>query len=136
MRFNDSIPLSNLPEDGLRFFHGLTNWVQQTKCNKLNTIKWGKGHKALFKLHCIKLTKGDSIPDVTNIGSDTLYVPNYSSGLFVLRQIRNAFCHDDIEYDNTTGQYQIALTSEVKISGRFSLESIKEFAAIFLPNQK
>lgn len=136
MSCNEIIPLSNLPEDGLRFFHGLTNWIQQSKYNKPSVTKWRNGHKALSKLNCVKLSSKNSIPDITNIGDNTLYVPSYSHGLFVLCHIRNAFCHDDIKYDNTTGQYSIALTPNVKIAGRFSLESIKEFVDIFLSNQK
>ena len=39
---------SNLPEDGLRFFHGLSNWVEGIKGSKLPLLDWKSGQKQSY----------------------------------------------------------------------------------------
>lgn len=125
------IPLSNLPEDGLRFFHSLTNWIEVSKVSKPDIVGWKRGQRLLKQLTCIKPNQGEQIIQPENIPQNTLYVPYYCSGFFVLCHLRNAFCHNDIIYDETTRQYRIDLTNKVKITGQFSLEAIEEFVTIF-----
>lgn len=127
-----SFSLSEIPEDGLRFFHGISNWVEQSKTLNPHLVSWKYGHKALNKLTCLKSKHGKNVEPPKILPYNTLYVPYFSSGLYVLRQIRHAFCHNDLIYDKTAQQYYIALTDRVKIVGRFSLEAIKEFVQVFL----
>lgn len=126
------IPLSSIPEDGLRFFHGLSIWVEQYRRPKPHFINWQKGTKRLTTLTCIKPKRGEKIEVPQSLPCDTLYVPFSSGALDVFCQLRHSFCHNDLEYDENTKQYKIVLTNKVKISGQFSLDAIKEFVETFL----
>ncbi len=132
MNNNRKILLSKLPEEGLRFFHGLSNWVEESKSIKSQLISWKEGEKQLTQLKCIKFKKGEVFATLREMEVNTLYIPEYRGGKFVLQHIRHAFCHNDLEYDMDLNQYRIKLTNNVKIAGQFSLEGIKEFASIFL----
>ncbi|MDE6007857.1 MAG: hypothetical protein K2G90_01465 [Muribaculaceae bacterium] len=124
--------LSNLPECALRFFHGLANWIELTKTSKPQLESWKTAQKLLSKLKTVKIPKDGEMGDIHSVSKNTLYVPSYSSGIFVLRQLRHAFCHNALTYDVAQDQYQIVQTDKVKISGRFSLEAIEEFFQVFL----
>lgn len=126
------IPQSNLPEDGLRYFHGLSNWIETAKDKKPHLVPWKKGYKALSLIDVVKY-KEELPHQISKGGSSqsTLYVPIYSSGLFVLRHLRNAFCHNALYFDDLTKQYHIITNSEVKIFGQFSLEAIIDFTNAF-----
>lgn len=135
----NSIPkliLSDIPEEGLRFFHGLSNWVEQSKISKPSFIKWKQGQKALVKLTCVKPKSGNQVELPNVLPDNTLYLPFYSSGYYVFCQLRHAFCHDNLVYDKEKRQYCIELTDNVKIAGLFSLEAIKELVGVFLPVSK
>jgi len=127
-----SFSLSEIPEEGLRFFHGISNWVEQSKTQNPHLVSWKHGHKALNKLTCLKSKHGKVVEPPKTLPCNTLYVPYFSSGLYVLRQIRHAFCHNGLIYDKASKQYSITLTDRVKIAGKFSLEAIKEFVQVFL----
>ncbi len=130
------IPLSRIPEDGLRFFHGLSNWVEQYKTSKSkpHIMTWEDGQKVLTKLNCVKLKHPIKLPNT--LPCNTIYVPSFSSGFYVLSQLRHAFCHNDFVYDEAIGQYRIMLTNKVKIAGQFSLAAIEEFVSAFLSASK
>ncbi len=49
-----------------------------------------------------------------------------------MRQLRNAFCHGSLEYDNQTGQYVIKFSDKKNIAGKFSIEAIREFVEVYL----
>jgi len=136
MKPTTTFPLSDIPEDGLRFFHGLSNWMEQSKTLKPHLAKWEQGYKALTKLACIKPKQGEKVEVPEVLPCNTLYVPYSCSGFFVFRHLRHAFCHNDIVYDEDIKQYRIALTDKVKISGQFSLEAIIEFVNVFLSATK
>jgi len=104
MKSKKTIPLSEIPEGDLRFFHGLSNWVEESKTSNPHLMSWKKGVKALTKLTFIKPKKGKKINCSDNLLSNTLYVPQNSSGKYVFRQLRNAFCHNGLKYDNITKQ--------------------------------
>lgn len=127
-----SLPLNNIPEDGLRFFYGLSIWVEQYKKLKPHFINWQKGIRHLTKLTCIKPDRGEKIEVPQSFPCDTLYVPASSSALDVFCQLRHSFCHNDLKYDEEIKQYRIELTDKVKITGLFSLDAIKEFVEAFL----
>lgn len=130
------LPVSNFPEEGLRFFHSLSNWVEQSKSSKPKLINWEHGHKRLTKLKCIKPKQWEQIQLPGVLPWNTLYVPWNSCGYYVICQLRHAFSHDNLVYDEKTGQYRIELTDKVKIAGRFSLDAIKEFVNVFLSGTK
>lgn len=130
------LPISNLPEEGLRFFHSLSNWVETSKIVKPDIISWKRGKSLLKTLTFIKPKQGEQLIQPKTLPDNTLYVPSHSSGLYVIRQLRNAFCHNDIIYDAATNQYRINLTDKVKITGQFSLEAIEEFVSVFLSSHK
>ena len=56
---------SNLPEEGLRFFHSLSNWVESVKGKRLSLIEWNKGQRKLTLLNCIKYKQKEplSVPE-------------------------------------------------------------------------
>lgn len=124
--------LSNLPEDGLRLFHGLANWVEQAKTTKPKLICWKKGHKQLKSLNCIKPKQNEKFEVPATMSPNTLYVPIHMSGMDVLKGLRNAFCHNSLIYDEVNKDYRIAYTDSKHIAGRFTLESIYEFIQIYL----
>lgn len=126
------LPKCNIPTDGLCFFYRLMNWVEQQKKSKLHLIGWKTGQKLLTKLTCIKF-KADGISIMPKAMADnTLYVPISSSGIYVIRQLRHAFCHNALSYDESTGLYEIEMTKHVKISGKFSLDAIEEFVMTYI----
>ena len=99
---------------------------------KPSLLTWKQGQKGLSHLKCIKSKHGKKVEEPQIIQNDTLYIPFYSSGIFVLRQLRNAFCHNALKYESSARQYRISLTDKVKITGRFSLKGINDFFNAFL----
>ena len=91
-----TLTLSDIPEDGLRLFHGISNWVEQAKTTKSKLIGWRKGQKCLTTLNCIKPKQNESLKVPENLPENTLYVPINFSGMAVIRHLRNAFCHNDV----------------------------------------
>lgn len=124
--------LSNLPEDGLRLFHGLANWVEQAKKAKPQLICWKKGQKQLKSLRCIKPKQNEKLEVPATMSPNTLYVPISMDGKNALKQLRHAFCHKSLTYDEITQDYRIEYTDSKHIAGRFTLESIYEFIQIYL----
>ena len=124
--------LSNLPKDGLRLFHGLTNWVEQAKTAKPKLICWKKGQKQLKSLHCIKPKQNEKFEVPATLSPNTLYVPAYMSGMDVLKRLRHAFCHRSLTYDEVNKDYRIESVDSKGIAGKFTLESIYEFIQIYL----
>lgn len=126
------LPKCNIPTDGLFFFYRLMNWVEQQKRSKLHLIGWKIGQKLLRKLNCAKF-KPDEIRTIPKaVAENTLYVPISSSGIYVIRQLRHAFCHNALSYDESTGLYEIEMTEHVKISGKFSLDALEEFVLTYI----
>lgn len=123
---------SNLPEDGLRFFHGLSNWVESVKGLKLELIEWKNGNKKLTLLNCIKSKQKKPLCIPDDLPENSMYVPCQYSGRQVISQLRHAFCHGNLKYDDKSEQYNINLTDKVHIAGKFSLEAIREFVNIYL----
>ncbi len=123
---------SSIPQDGLRFFHGLSNWVEQSKVSRPHLIGWKKGQKQLVKLKCIKPRQKESFVAPSVVPDNSIYVPISSCGMFVIKNLRHAFCHNDLTYDETTKQYEVKETGQVKIAGRFSLDAIKDFVSVYL----
>ena len=122
---------SNLPEEGLRFFHGLSNWVELSKKYKLQLIGWKQGNKKLSYLHCVKPKRKEPLIIPPHLEDNTLYVPINSNGFKVICQLRHAFCHNALSYDKDSNQLKIEMTDKVNIAGKFSLEAIKEFVKIY-----
>lgn len=136
MKSVKSLLPSIFPEDGLRFFHGLSNWIEQCKGTKQNLANWKHGMKALTKLSCIKPKKGEPLKIPAELGKNTLYVPTSAYGYFVLSHLRNAFCHNALVYDKSNKQYRIQTNEKLNIAGRFSLEAIEDFVKAFIPETK
>lgn len=132
MNYEDYLPLSNMSYEGLRFFHSLSNWVAQYKKPKPHLKEWKQGQKHLTKLKCIKPPQKKPANIPSELPENTLYVPTSSSGLTVIIQLRNAFCHNNIKYDETRNEFEIAKTKHVSIAGRFSLDAIIEFISVYL----
>ena len=127
-----TLTLSDIPEDGLRLFHGISNWVEQAKTTKPKLIGWRKGQKCLTTLNCIKPKQNESLKVPENLPENTLYVPINFSGLAVIRHLRNAFCHNGLTYNKIKGDYMIKHTGQKSISGRFSIDAINEFLDVYL----
>lgn len=136
MKSVKSLLPSYFPEDGLRFFHGLSNWIEQCKGTKQNLANWKHGMKVLTKLSCIKPKKGEPFKIPADLDNNTLYVPTFAYGYFVLRHIRNAFCHNALVYDKSSKQYSIQTNENSNIAGRFSLEAIEDFVKAFITETK
>ncbi|MDE6492760.1 MAG: hypothetical protein K2L37_06405 [Lactobacillus sp.] len=129
---SDSLMSSNdIPDEGLRFFHSLSNWVEQIKGSHPAIIKWKNGQRQLTKLQCIKPCQKESITLPHVLPDNTLFIPISSGGLSVIRQLRHAFCHNGLTYDRASMQYEINQTNQIKIVGRFSLDAIKEFVSVY-----
>lgn len=124
--------LSNLPDDGLRLFHGLVNWVEQAKTTKPKLIKWKTGQKQLKGLQCIKPKQNENLDVPAAMSPNTLYVPISLDGKKALKQLRHAFCHGSLTYDEVTQDYRIEYTDSKHIAGRFTLESIYEFIQTYI----
>lgn len=127
---------SNLPEEGLRFFHGLSNWVESVKGLKLQLIEWGNGQKKLTLLNCYKPKQREPLSVPEDLTENSLYAPNWCSGRNVISQLRNAFCHGGLKYDVNSKQYSIEFLDKKHIAGRFSLEAIREFVDIYLESKE
>lgn len=123
---------SDLPVEGLRFFHGLSNWVEGVKGSKLKLTGWENGQKKVTFLNCIKPKPKEKRNVPMQLPENTLYVPTWSSGKYVISQLRHAFCHADLKYDEKSNQYRMELTDKVHIAGRFSLDAIREFVDIYI----
>ena len=130
---NIVLPQCQLPDDGLRFIYRLSCWSEYDKNNKAKLKKWSKAIKKPLKLKCLKPKTGIDfvIPEVSD--TDTLYIPSQNYGIRqIIRHIRNAFCHNNVEYDEKTDQYIIRRTDKVKIAGSFSLPAIQELISRFI----
>ena len=138
MKASFPIPQTNMPEEGLRLFHSISNWVEKNKTRKIHLISWKDGQKHLSLLRCIKLTDSGQPNIPVDLPDNTLYIPKYSYGLYVIRHIRNAFCHNGLTYDDRTKDYHIniKLTNEKMIAGRFTLDAIIEFIAVYVQPAK
>ena len=123
---------SNLPEEGLQFFHGLANWVEATKSLKISLIEWKKGQKKLTLLNCFKSKPNEPLLVPEDLPENSLYIPNWISGRKTISQLRHAFCHGKLEYEEKTKLYRITPSDRVKIAGSFSLETIQEFVNVYL----
>ena len=123
---------SKLPVEGLRFFHGLANWVESVKGKKLHLIEWKEGQKKLTLLKCNKPKQKEPLSVPEKLPENSLYVPNWCSGRDVISQLRHAFCHNNLKYDTQSEQYEIKLSDKIKIAGQFSLETIIEFVNVYL----
>ena len=90
------------------------------------------GQKKLTLLNCNKPKKKEplSVPD--KLPENSLYVPTQSCGRNVIYQLRNAFCHGSLKFDDNSKQYQIEFYNKKHIAGSFSLEAIQEFVNIYL----
>lgn len=131
MKQSNILPTCVIPEDGLKFFHSLSVWVEESKRQKARRIQWGKGQNEISILTCVKYPKG-IFTEPQEMMDNTLYVPSYSSGYYVICQLRHAFCHADIAYNSTNGQYEIHESEKVHIAGKFSLDAIKEFVLVYI----
>lgn len=128
---------STLAADGLRIFHGLSNWYEQHKNSKPRLIEWTEGEKLLTRIHCVKPKKQEKLQLPSPMERDTLYITSWTmSGFDVIRHLRNAFCHNGLNYNETTSEYEIRNNSLIKIAGRFSLEAILDFIQVYIQPQK
>lgn len=123
---------SELPYEGLRFFHSLSNLVENTKGEKLKLIQWKDGLKSIKLLNCFKPKLKEAFKVPEQMPENSLYVPTSSHGFYVISQLRHAFCHANLKYDKDSNLYQIDLTDKVHIAGRFSLEAIQEFVNVYI----
>lgn len=112
---------SNLPEEGLRFFYGLSNWVESVKGQKFHLIEWGDGQKKLTLLKCYKPKKKRPLSIPEELPKNSLYVPSWCSGRNVISQLRNAFCHGNLKFNDKSKQYSIEFLDKKHIAGKFSL---------------
>ena len=136
MESKTPITPSVLPEEGLRLFHGLTNWIETWKVCHPESLAWKKGKRHLTKAKYIKPKKGEDLEVPILMPDNTIYLPLNSSACDLPRNIRNAFCHDDLTYDESTQQYEIKLTDKVHIGGKFTLGAIEEFVNVYFTQQK
>lgn len=122
---------SNLPEDALRFFHGLSNWVEQQKRSKSKLILWEDGIKDFKALSWTKAKKGQKICVNSPIPENTLFLPYRCSGFHAIKQLRHAFCHNGISYDKESTKFTITNTKLINLAGNFTLDAIKQFVKVF-----
>ncbi len=126
------LPQNTLPKDGLLLFYRITLWVERNNNRHVKLPGWKGTIKRLKLLHINKPKQGTPFIKPTQLEKDTLYVPTAYSGYNVIKQLRNAFCHDSLRYDKRTNLYSIAPNKNVKIAGSFSLAAIEEFVSAFL----
>lgn len=126
------LPQNTLSEDGLLFFYRIILWVERNNNRHVKLPGWKDTIKRLKLLHINKPKQGTPFIKPTQLEKDTLYVPTGYSGYNVIKQLRNAFCHDSLRYDKRTNWYSIASNKNVRIAGSFSLAAIKEFVSAFL----
>lgn len=126
------LPQNTLPEDGLLLFYRITLWVERNNNRHVKLPGWKDTIKRLKLLHINKPKQGTPFIKPTHLEKDTLYVPTGYSGYNVIKQLRNAFCHDSLRYDKRTNWYSIASNKNVRIAGSFSFAAIKEFVSAFL----
>lgn len=124
------LPVCSLPDDALKLFFRITIWSEANKQVKKNTVKWGKGIKELNELSCKKLSAKEKFLVLKSMERNTLYVPKSYSAKDVIRQLRNAFCHNYISYKDKN--YTITPNKLIHIGGSFSLDAIEEFIRVFL----
>lgn len=91
-----------------------------------------KGNKKLTLLKCNNYKQKNEFQDSMILTDNCLFVLKSSFGLNVITQLRNAFCHNDIRYNQISNQYHVGLTNKIKIAGTFKLEAIREFVDAFL----
>ncbi len=126
------LPQNTLTEEGLLFFYRIILWVERNNNRHVKLPGWKDTIKRLKLLHINKPKQGTPFIKPTQLEKDTLYVPTAYSGYNVIKQLRNAFCHDSLRYDKRTNLYSIAPNKNVKIAGSFSLAAIEEFVTAFL----
>lgn len=126
------MPKSNLPNEALGIFYRLSLWVERERAANIKLKKWRIATKRLTIINCIKpRRKGEELTIPKTIPLNTLYLPLWASGKYTLRQIRHAFCHDDIEYLDSDQVYKITQTDKVAIEGVFTLDGLREFVGCF-----
>lgn len=131
------LPKEIFSPEALEFFHRISIWVHNFKKTKGAILPWKKGLKKSKIISCIKAPKGQPLEDFVDksLPANTLYVPNYCSGKYLFNHLRNAFCHNNIQYDKQTKQYELHSIGDdgtLKMCGRFSLDGIKFLVAAFL----
>lgn len=126
------LPQNTLTEEGLLFFYRIILWVERNNNRHVKLSGWKDTIKRLKLLHINKPKQGTPFIKPTQLEKDTLYVPTAYSGYNVIKQLRNAFCHDSLRYDKRTNLYSIAPNKNVKIAGSSSLAAIEEFVSAFL----
>lgn len=126
------LPQNTLTEEGLLFFYRIILWVERNNNRHVKLPGWKDTIKRLKLLHINKPKQGTPFIKPTQLEKDTLYVPTAYSGYNVIKQLRNAFCHDSLRYDKRTNLYSIAPNKNVKIACSFSLAAIGEFVSAFL----
>ena len=136
MNQTDLIPISNFPKEDLRLFHGIANWVEESKNNKPKLISWRKGIQQVKNLSCQKPKQKEKLKIPEIIPDNTLFIPVYMGGKDVIKQIRHAFCHAALSYDENSKDYTIKVSPHIKIAGKFTVQAIKEFIGIFLQSIK
>lgn len=123
---------SDLPDEALRYFHGLSNWVELSENLNLKLINWREGLKNLSKISCIKTRQKEAFVVPAKLEDNTLYFPSYTRGWFAIKAIRNAFCHNGLTFDQNSAQYSIGQNGKFKIAGQFTLEAIRDFVDVYM----
>lgn len=125
---NSLLPHVSIPDEVLQLFYRITVWSESDRISK-SKIKlkgWKNAIKGQNIIKCIKFKEVSEIPHQSNIVNNTLYVPSYSSSRYVLRQLRNVYCHNALKYENQSNQIMITRNDHVKICGSLSIEALKE----------
>lgn len=125
-----AVPLPNceLNKNALNMFYRITLWVENNKNCKLQTKKLADAKKQFSSINVIK-----DVSTVPNpMARNTLYVPRNYSGKDILKQLRNAFCHNGIKYNSNKRQYEILKSKHIKISGSVSFKAIVNLIEVLL----
>ena len=126
----NKLPPNGLPAEGVLLFHRLTCWHQNNPKTTLRRL--GTRLKKLQLLKIVRPKIGEELTAPEELSPNTLYFPANNKGIkAVIRDIRNAFCHDSIRYDEESNQYIIRKNEKVKLDASFSLEAINELGIFF-----
>lgn len=129
------LPQNSLPSKDIEFFYRITMWAQKFKETQIEGAKWKDVEKSCSLIQFIKPKSGEklSIPD--EIASGTMYLPLQSGSKTILRDIRNAFCHDALVYDAEKEEYLIEPNKHTKIAGKFTIKGIQEMIEAYFHSQ-
>lgn len=121
-----------LPNDMVQTLSDILSWVEADKQEKQNVLPSRKARKSLSGVEIVRKKKIEVPQSPDSTQPNTLYVPLTYPGWQILRQIRNAFAHNALSYDNDSNQLIISRNKHVEISGMISSSGLKNLFFAFV----